>query len=428
MDRNVKQHLILIAFGVALFALLMNMGGVLAFLRQVMHLLFPIVLGLIIAFVLNVPMSGFQRLIRLLTKKIKVQPGEGFVRAVSLTLTFVSIGLVVALAVKLVIPELVASSKTITPLLKEQWPKWVEVLKGYDIDISNLPKMFSDLTSGSDWSHIPGFVFDSAVNAASTTISGVTSTIFALVIAIYVLLSKSTLQAQVNMLMDAYLPTALSHRLRHIASLSRETYSKFLSGQCLEAIILGTLIFIAYSLFRLPYAGIVAFLTGIFAFVPYIGAFAACVIGAFLTLLAAPSQVITGIVVYTVVQFIENQFIYPNVVGTSVGLSPLWTLIAALLGGKLLGLPGIIFFIPLTAVVYTLVKESTEQRLRMRSAGETTAETRSADAKSAGAKTAERKTTERDYSSRDHRSKDSGMKDRRMRDHSSRDPEGETTE
>lgn len=151
-----------------------------------------------------------------------------------------------------------------------------------------------------------------------------------------------------------------------MSALARDTYAKFLSGQCVEAIILGLLIFFAYSLFQLPYAGLIAFLTGLFAFIPYIGAFAACFIGAFLILLSAPSKVILCIVVYMVIQFIENQFIYPHVVGTSVGLSPLWTLIAALLGGKLFGLPGIIFFIPLVAVLYSLMREDTNRRLKER--------------------------------------------------------------
>ena len=131
----------------------------------------------------------------------------------------------------------------------------------------------------------------------------------------------------------------------------------------MEAIILGVLMFIFFSIFRLPYAPLVAVVTAVCAFIPYIGAFTACVIGAFLTLLVSPSQVILCIIVYNVVQFVENQFIYPHVVGSSVGLSPLLTLIAALVGGKLLGLVGIIFFIPLTAVIRTLLAEATEKRI-----------------------------------------------------------------
>ena len=122
--------------------------------------------------------------------------------------------------------------------------------------------------------------------------------------------------------------------------------------------------FVAFCIFRLPYAGLVAMLTGVCAFVPYIGAFFSCGVGVLLTLIANPSQAILCFIVYQVVQFIENQFIYPHVVGNSVGLSPLWTLMAVMIGGKLFGLIGMIFFIPLVAVIYTLVREYTNKKLK----------------------------------------------------------------
>ena len=131
-------------------------------------------------------------------------------------------------------------------------------------------------------------------------------------------------------------------------------------------LILGTLIFLAFSVFRIPYAALTAVLTAAFAFIPYIGAFASCLIGVPLTLLAAPEKAILCFLVYQAVQFIENQFIYPHVVGGSVGLSPLWTLLAALLGGKLFGIIGIVFFIPLAAVVSQLLQGDIEQRLAAR--------------------------------------------------------------
>lgn len=132
----------------------------------------------------------------------------------------------------------------------------------------------------------------------------------------------------------------------------------------LEAVLLSLLIFVAFKLFKLPYAGLIAFLTGIFAFIPYIGAFIACVLGVFLTLLADPSKALLCLIVYLIVQFIENQFIYPYVVGSSVGLAPLWTVIAALLGGKLFGVPGIVFSIPLTAALYILIREHTYEKIK----------------------------------------------------------------
>ena len=164
-------------------------------------------------------------------------------------------------------------------------------------------------------------------------------------------------------LLYATLKKETTDKISEIGALSVETYSKFLSGQTIEAVILGVLIFISFSIFRLPYAALIAFLTSFFAFVPYVGAFASCAIGAFLILLDSPDKVITCIIVYLVVQFVENQFIYPHVVGSSVGLSPLWTLMAAIIGGNLFGIVGIIFFIPLAAVLYTLLQKHVNKKL-----------------------------------------------------------------
>ena len=132
----------------------------------------------------------------------------------------------------------------------------------------------------------------------------------------------------------------------------------------MEAVILGTMFVIAMSIFKMPYAGLIGVMTAILSFIPYIGAFLSCAIGALLVLLLSPSKVILFIIVFQVAQFIENQFIYPHVVGNSVGLSALWTLVAVLVGGNFFGILGMIFFIPLTAVIYNLVSGNVNRRLK----------------------------------------------------------------
>lgn len=158
----------------------------------------------------------------------------------------------------------------------------------------------------------------------------------------------------------------ISLLLTLISKLAHDTYAKFLSGQCVEVMILGTLIFLSFSVAGIPYAGLTAVLTAAFAFVPYIGGFLSCAFGILFTLLAAPNKALLCLIVYQATQFVENQFIYPHVVGNSVGLSPFWTLLAVLLGGKLFGVLGMIFFIPLMALVSQLLHESIERRLHTR--------------------------------------------------------------
>ena len=189
-----------------------------------------------------------------------------------------------------------------------------------------------------------------------TRITRYTGAGIALVIAVYLLLSRRSLARKSKKLLYAYLAKPHADRVCHIAGLVQAAYTKFLSGQCIEACILGVLIFLAFSAFGLPYAGLIGFLTAISAFIPYVGAFVACVIGALLILLSSPEQALISVLVFLVVQFVENLFIYPNVVGTSVGLPPLFTFLAALIGGNLFGILGMLIGVPFAATIYQLLK------------------------------------------------------------------------
>lgn len=356
----------------------MHLDVVIGALSAVINIFFPVLLGLGFAFVLNVPVSGIERMLGRLVERLpkEKRPQPGLVTVASIVLVLIAIAGVAVMAVTMLVPELIASARTVAPLLAERLPEIERVLAAEGVDVDKLMAWLQPAAGSASRSQGLqglmnfglGSIATSVFAAARSTVSVVSSTVFAFVIAVYVLASKRVLGRQVNRMMDAHLAPRHASRIRHVAALATDTYSKFLSGQCLEACILGTLIFIAFSLFRLPYAGLIGFLTAVFAFVPYVGAFASCAIGAFLTLLASPGQAIICVIVYLAVQFVENQFIYPHVVGSSVGLSALWTLIAALVGGKLFGIVGIVFFIPIVAVLYELVRQWTNTRLAERMA------------------------------------------------------------
>lgn len=380
-DQKTRRALFLIAFGVCLYAAMMHLDVVLGALSAAVDIFFPVLLGLGFAFVLNVPVSGMERLLHRAVGLLPEgrRPGEGAITMASIALVLIAIAGVAVLGVTMLVPELIASARTVAPLLAERLPEIEESLAANGVDVEKLAQFFQGAGASSATAAAGsgaqgllnlglGSIASSVFAAARSTISVLSSSVFAFVIAVYVLASKRTLGRQVNRVMDAHLAPGHAARIRHVASLATDTYSKFLSGQCLEACILGTLIFLAFSLFRLPYAGLIGFLTALFAFVPYVGAFASCAIGAFLTLLASPEHALLCVIVYLAVQFIENQFIYPHVVGSSVGLSALWTLIAALVGGKLFGIVGIVFFIPIVAVLYELFRQWTNARLAEREA------------------------------------------------------------
>lgn len=380
-DQKTRRALFLIAFGVCLYAAMMHLDVVLDALSAAVDIFFPVLLGLGFAFVLNVPVSGMERLLHRAVGLLPEgrRPGEGAITMASIVLVLIAIAGVAVLGVTMLVPELIASARTVAPLLAERLPEIEESLVANGVDVEKLAQFFQGAGASSATAAAGsgaqgllnlglGSIASSVFAAARSTVSVLSSSVFAFVIAVYVLASKRTLGRQVNRVMDAHLAPGHAARIRHVASLATDTYSKFLSGQCLEACILGTLIFLAFSLFRLPYAGLIGFLTALFAFVPYVGAFASCAIGAFLTLLASPEHALLCVIVYLAVQFIENQFIYPHVVGSSVGLSALWTLIAALVGGKLFGIVGIVFFIPIVAVLYELFRQWTNARLAEREA------------------------------------------------------------
>ena len=373
MDKKTRQNLLLIACGVAMFAAATNLNIIKDFLGWLGGLLLPVLAGLVLAFVLSVPMNGIRRGLERLFSKAKRKPGSGALNALSLVLTYLCLVLVIALVGLVAVPEIVNSVKSISTTVKEKWPEWMAVLRSWNVDTDAINSAVDQALAGLDFGKLlqsalsgAGSVLGSAVTVATTTISGVTTAVFTIIIGSYVLLDKDDLKRQSKMLIYAHLRRSHADRFCQICSLIQNTFTRFLSGQCMEAVILGLLMFIAFSVFRLPYAGVVAMLTTILAFVPYIGAFAACFVGAVLTLIGQPSKLILCILVYQGVQFIENQFIYPRVVGSSVGLPPLWTLAAALLGGKLFGILGMIFFIPLVAVIYSLVRDNTKRRLQRR--------------------------------------------------------------
>lgn len=366
MEKKTKQAMGLITFGVVLFAALMNFQTVLLFLKNVLGLVIPLLVGSVLAFVLSVPMKGFEKMFLCLCRKCRRSPKEKRITIASLFCTLVTIVCVLILVFSIVVPEIISSVKGIGLLIQDKWPMWAAALKEYNVDTTAITSWVESL----DIEHIilnvvnsAGVVINGIAGTAASTISVFTKIMLSFVVMFYVLLSKKDLAIQCKKILYANLKKETADKLVYLGSLVRDTYTKFLSGQCIEAVILGVLMFCAFNLFRLPYASLISILTTVCAFVPYVGAFISCAVGVFLTLLTNPLQAILCLIVYQVVQFIENQFIYPRVVGNSVGLSPLWTFAAVMVGGKLFGLVGVLFFIPLTAVIYVLIRDNTNKKL-----------------------------------------------------------------
>lgn len=367
MEKQLKNSLIVVGFGVTLFVALFRIDDLAGLLGRFVIVWKPVLEGCLIAFVLNVPMVKVDNWLHRRLKNRKKPINEVKLQAISLTITVILLVAIFSLLGVLVIPPLIASVSGVIQVLQVNVPLWTRQLQGMGIDADWINTAYSALkkaiAGSSLGSGLDGFI-NTLISRVSGTLGNVFNWLIALIIAIYLLVGKKDFHRHCVMAAHAFLPEKAVHATGKVWRMICVTYSQFFSGQCVEACILGGLMFTAFMIARLPYAGLVAVLTAVSSFIPYIGSFLSCAIGAVLIFLISPVQALVSIIVYQVVQFCENQFIYPRVVGGAVGLPPLWTLVAVLVGGNLAGLLGMLFCIPFTSVLYTLLGDLIRARYK----------------------------------------------------------------
>ena len=338
-----------------------NYEIIFATFNNLLSVIMPFIIGFIIAFILNVLMIRVEKLLKMFFK------GKWFDRCkriISIILSMLILIGVLTLIINLVIPEISSAIKLIIKSLPEvfedlqQWsksnsdisPRLEELLN--NIDLNSITSEFSNIVK-------VGFtgVLGSTVDIISILVGGIVNLVVGFVFAFYILMSKETLKRQTHKLIKAYLPEKISSRLVKIARLSRTTFTNFIIGQTIEAIILGGLCAIGMKLLGFPYAPMVGTLVGITAFVPIVGAFIGGGIGAFMIMTVDPMQAVFFIIYLVILQQLEGDLIYPRVVGSSVGLPSIWVLFAVTVGGGLWGIAGVLFSVPVLSVIYALVKE-----------------------------------------------------------------------
>jgi predicted PurR-regulated permease PerM len=348
----------------------MNLSSVVEFWNNFISLLLPLIAGGILALFASVPINGYKRLLCRIFDKTKLKPSVNTVHFLSFVLTLISIVLVLVIVLTLLIPEIVQSAQNLFEQIKSQIPIWGSTLYKYldtlEFDAIWLKDLLNEVNIEKVIQQVTGsinFLVPNVTSILTSTVNVVITAIFSIIIAIYIILNQEDISRQSRKVVLAYLKPKLSSRILRFNRLFYLAFTKFLSGQCLEAIILGMLMFIVFSIFGLPYASLIGVLTAICAIVPYIGAFISCAISVLLTALLDPSLAIKCLLVYLVVQFVETQFIYQKVVGNSVNLPAIYILLSALIGGQIFGIVGIIFAIPLVAVVVELIREDVHSKL-----------------------------------------------------------------
>lgn len=363
--KKIKRELLLIAFGVILFTVLNKFDLVVKLFNKITVVLLPIIFGIIFAFILNVPMRAFEKSIIRITKSFGFNPSLSTVNFASLILSLLSIIAVISLAFTIAIPKLIDSVKELVITIDKNIPDFLIFLESNGIDTTAITNELSDFSFTSFITRFTNEALTFVESAVDMTISAVRFLItflFGIIISIYLLLDKTNVSRHVRKTIGIFFKDVTVEKIYDSAYLIRDTFAKFITGQCLEAVLLACLMFFVLSFFGFPYASLVALLSAVFSFVPYIGSFVACAFGALLILIDSPQKTLLFVLVYVGIQFIEQQLIYPHVVGTSVGLSPFYTFAAVLIGGNLLGVFGMLFFIPLFSVIFSLLRNKSQRK------------------------------------------------------------------
>ncbi len=357
---------------IVLYWLLHETERVAGVVNDVLTLLMPFIAGAAVAFVLNVPMRAIERGLRIIKK-----PGAR--RGLSITTTILAVLLVVVGVVYLIIPQVVETIET----LVAQVPGFVNrVAEAGREFLNNNPELMQWLNentafSSIDWSGFVskavelltgslGTVADRALAAIVELSTGIFNGVISLVFALYCLARKEILARQGRRLLYAFLPEKVGDETVRILRMTNSTFSNFISGQCLEAVILGCMFAVSMAIFGMPYIPLISVLIAVTALVPIVGAFVGCVLGAFFILVNDPMQAVWFVVLFLVLQQIEGNLIYPRVMGTSIGLPGMWVLLAVAVGGDLMGIGGMLAMIPLASVLYALAREITQKRLTAR--------------------------------------------------------------
>lgn len=373
IDKKTIRKVFWVAVGsIVIYWLLHETDRFKALLSATSDIFAPFVIGAALAFILNVPMRAFER-------RLQFVKNDGARRAIGLALTFVSIVLILYGVIRLLIPQISETIAVLIPKLTDFFLRMEQRLYAF---LQANPELLAWVSANTNleslnWASLIQqavtmlknsltVIAGGAFSAVGSVAGGVVDAVIGLVFALYCLARKEILARQGRKLLYAFLPEKASDEIIRVMRLTNVTFSNFISGQCLEAIILGGMFAVAMGILKLPYISLISVLIAITALVPIVGAFVGCAVGAFLILVNDPLQAVIFLAMFLVLQQIEGNLIYPKVVGTSIGLPGMWVLLSVTVGGEIMGIMGMLVMIPLFSVVYTLLREIANKRVEER--------------------------------------------------------------
>ena len=373
IDKKLMHRIFLLIAGAIVFAwLVLDTARATLLFSRLWELIAPFVTGAGIAFIFNVPMRAIENQLDGVHK-------TGLRRGMALVLTILCLVLIIMFVFELLVPQIrltLASLAEKIPafvdrtaqklmLLMEENPElgiWIQ--QAFDLESLNWTDILQNVLA---WlgNQVKGLM-GGAVNVIGNVTAGIVNTVISIVFALYCLGRKEILARQCRRVLYSILSERRADEIIRVMRLTNVTFSNFISGQCLEAVILGCLFALVMAILKMPYIPLVSVIIAVTALIPVVGAFVGCVVGAFFILVNDPIQALTFIAMFLVLQQLENNLIYPRVVGTSIGLPGMWVLVAVTIGGELMGVGGMLAMIPLTSVLYTLAREFTNRRLQDR--------------------------------------------------------------
>ena len=373
IDKKLMHRLFLLIAGAIVFAwLVLDTARATALFGQIWDLFSPFVAGAAIAFIFNVPMRAIENQLDGIHK-------TGLRRGLAIILTILFLVLIIMFVFELLIPQiretLAALSGKIPAfidrtaqrmmvLIEENPDLGIWIQEAFNLESLNWSNILKDILA---WlANQISILMGGAVNVIGNVTTGIINAVIGIVFAIYALGRKEILASQGRRILYSLLSEHRADAFIRIFRLTNVTFSNFISGQCLEAVILGGLFAVVMAILKLPYIPLVSVIIAVTALIPVVGAFVGCFVGAFFILVNDPIQAVTFIVMFLVLQQLENNLIYPRVVGTSIGLPGMWVLVAVTVGGEIMGVAGMLVMIPLASVLYTLGREFTDRRLEQR--------------------------------------------------------------
>lgn len=372
-DEKLKTYVLLSTYILILAAVLLNFSAVLGFISGIFSMISPFLWAIAIAFVLNILMKFYDHKILKFMDKAKNKKVRAAKRPLAITLALLTIIAFITTVIMFVIPQLIESVSKLgdsIPQYLSQLEVFIEkILK--NVNSAQLNKIFSDILNM--WKEILGvstqFLTSFLSNMIDITLNVTTSIVdifLALIFSIYMLANKEQLIRQVKKILFAFLPKKFANKTLEIAKIANKSYASFITGQCTEALIIACLCFTGMTILRLPYAFLISTLIGVTGIIPIFGAFIGTIPSVFIIFMVSPIKAVWFLIFILLMQQFEGNFIYPRVVGNSVGLSSIWVTLAILIGTSIYGIMGIFLGIPLFAVFYKVFGDLTNKRLNKR--------------------------------------------------------------